>query len=84
MLIDSPKVKVSKVVEDTREMLSKDGVTKVRRRIVNILFPDPSGDVCKVTCFDPTFSLPKPGELWQLPPVKRLECFDGLIQNIMI
>lgn len=84
MLIESPKVKVSKVQEETREMLSKDGVSKVHRRIVNILFADPSGDICKVTCFDPSFPLPKVGEVWQLPPVKRLECFDGLIQNIMI
>lgn len=84
MLISSPKIKVQKVVSDDREMLSKDGVTKVTRKIVNILFVDPDGDPVKVTCFDPKFKLPSVGELWQLPPVKRLECFDGLIQQVMI
>lgn len=84
MLISSQKVKINKVSEDLREMLSKDGVTKVKRRIVNILFADSEGDVCKVTAFDPAFTLPKKGDLWELPPVKRLECFDGLIQNIMV
>lgn len=78
------KIKVKKVNVEEREFLNKDGQTKVRRKVVNIGFLDGDGDMCKVTAFDPAFPIPKDGEEWPLPPVKRLECFDGLIQNLMV
>lgn len=78
------KIKVKKVNREEREFLGKDGVTKVRRVVVNISFVDGDGDFAKVTAFDPSWPLPVEGSDWTLPPVKRLECFDGMIQNIMV
>lgn len=76
--------KVKKVVDETREMLGKDGVTKVQRRIVNIAIIDKDGDFVKVTSFDPKFTLPKEGADWEVPAPKRWECFDGMVQNVMV
>ena len=82
-MIGKIKGKVKKVVDETREMLGKDGQTKVQRRIVNIALIDKDGDFVKVTSFDPKFPLPKEGEEWEIPSVKKWECFDGMVQNVM-
>lgn len=83
-MIGKVKGKVKKVVDETREMLGKDGTTKINRRIVNIALIDKDGDFVKITAFDPKFTLPKEGEEWEAPPVKRFECFDGMVQNVMV
>lgn len=84
MLINNPKLKVSNITDETRQLLSKDGQTKINRRIVNILIVDADAGVIKVTAFDPSFPLPKVGDMWTLPTVKKYECFDGLVQNVMV
>lgn len=85
MLISSKlKLKVKKVNEETREFLAKDGTSKVSRRVVNIALVDDEGDFVKCTSFDPTWPIPKEGDMWSLPPVRRLECFDGMVQNVML
>lgn len=84
MLIKSNKVKVKKVSQEKRQFLNKDGVTKVERTVVNIAFVDDDGDFVKVTSFDPSWGVPKEGQDWTLPPVKKLECFDGMVQNVMV
>ena len=83
-MIGRIKGKVKKVKDEIREMLGKDGTTKVKRRIVNIGLADKDGDFVKVTSFDPSFTLPKEGDDWELPPIKRYECYDGMVQNVMI
>ena len=83
-MITPIKGKVKKVVDETREMLDKDGQTKRQRRIVNIAIIDHDGDFVKVTSFDPKFELPKEGQEWQVPQIKKFECFDGMVQNVMI
>ncbi len=84
MLIGSIKLKAKKVNSEDREFLGKDGVSKVKRRVVNISAIDKEGDFIKITSFDPTWPVPKDGEDFELPPVKRYECFDGMVQNIMV
>ena len=84
MLLANVKAKVKKVIEEDREMLDKDGVTKRQRHIVNIALVDGEGDLIKLTSFDPKFKLPKVGEEWAIPAIKRLECFDGIVQSIMV
>lgn len=84
MLLNGLKVKVKKVNEEVREFLGKDGVSKVKRRVVNIASVDKDGDFIKFTSFDPSWAVPKEGEEWQVPPVRRYECFDGMVQNIML
>lgn len=84
MLLEHLKLKVRKVIEEDREMLNKDGVTKRQAHIVNISLVDADGDMVKVTSFDPKFKLPKQGEEWALPPIKRYECFDGIVQSVMV
>lgn len=82
-MIAKIKGKVKKVVDELRPMLAKDGVTKVEKRVVNIALIDQEGDFVKVTSFDPKFPLPKEGEMWEVPTMKRWECFDGMVQNVM-
>ena len=82
-MIPPIKGKVKKVNDEEREMLGKDGNTKVKRRIVNIGLVDKDGDFIKVTSFDPSYQLPKEGEEWSFMP-KRWECFDGMVQNVMV
>lgn len=84
MLIKPLKFKVKKASSEVREFLNKDGVTKVKRTVVNIALIDDDGDFVKVTSFDPSWTVPKEGQEWTLPPVKKLECFDGMIQNVMV
>lgn len=84
MLIKNVKIKVKKVNAENREFLGKDGQTKVKRLVVNIAFLDGDGDMCKLTSFDPSWEIPKEGSDWVLPTVKRMECFDGMIQNVMV
>lgn len=83
-MIGKIKGKVKKVVDEKRLMLSKDGQTKVERRVVNIAVIDQDGDFVKVTSFDPQYQVPKEGEVWELPTIKRWECFDGMVQNVMV
>lgn len=83
MLISKVKLKAKKVSSEDREFLGKDGTSKVKRRVVNISAVDSEGDFIKITSFDPTWPVPESGAEFVLPPVKRLECFDGMIQNIM-
>lgn len=84
MLIHNIKLKAKKVVNEEREFLSKDGTSKVKRRVVNISCMDSEGDFVKITSFDPSWTIPKEGEDFQLPPVRKLECFDGMVQNVMV
>lgn len=84
MLFSGLKIKVKKIASENREFLGKDGTTKVKRLVVNIASVDKDGDFIKLTSFDPTWPLPKEGEEWVVPPVRRFECFDGMIQSIMV
>lgn len=78
------KVKVINVSFEEREFLSKDGTSKIKRKVLNFTATDPEGGWVKVTSFDPSFAVPKPGDSFQLPPVKKYEFFDGMIQNVMV
>lgn len=78
------KLKAKSVSDEIREFLGKDGTTKVKRRVVNIAASDKEGDWIKITSFDPSWSVPQKGQEFELPPVKRLECFDGIMQNVMV
>lgn len=78
------KLKAKSVSDEVREFLGKDGTTKVKRRVVNIAASDKEGDWIKITSFDPTWPIPSKGQEFELPPVKRLECFDGIMQNVMV
>lgn len=85
MLIpNGTKVKVKKVVSEVREFLGKDGITKVKRQVFNCTALDADGDIIKITSFDPAFPLPKDGSDWVLPFVKKLDCYDGLVQNLFV
>lgn len=85
MLIPSgTKLKAKSVSDEVREFLGKDGTTKVKRRVVNIAASDKEGDWIKITSFDPSWPIPSKGQEFELPPVKRLECFDGIMQNVMV
>lgn len=78
------KLKAKSVSDEEREFLGKDGQTKVKRRVVNISAADKEGDWIKITTFDPQWKIPAKGEEFELPPVKKLECFDGILQNVMV
>lgn len=78
------KLKAKSVSDEVRDFLGKDGTTKVKRRVVNIAASDKEGDWIKITSFDPTWPVPSKGQEFELPPVKRLECFDGIVQNVMV
>ena len=85
MLIPSgTKLKAKSVSDEVCEFLGKDGTTKIKRRVVNIAASDKEGDWIKITSFDPTWPIPSKGQEFELPPVKRLECFDGIMQNVMV
>lgn len=78
------KLKAKSVSDEVRDFLGKDGTTKIKRRVVNIAASDKEGDWIKITSFDPTWPIPSKGQEFELPPVKRLECFDGIMQNVMV
>lgn len=78
------KLKAKSVSDEVREFLGKDGTTKIKRRVVNIAASDKEGDWIKITSFDPSWPIPLKGQEFELPPVKRLECFDGIMQNVMV
>ena len=78
------KLKAKSVSDEVREFLGKDGTTKVKRRVVNIAASDKEGDWIKITSFDPSWPIPQKGQEFELPTVKRLECFDGIMQNVMV
>lgn len=78
------KVTVRSVKSELREFLNKDGQSKVKRLVVNISAVDGEGDWLKITAFDPTFELPKEKADWVLPTVRKFECFDGILQNVML
>lgn len=78
------KLKAKSVSDEVRDFLGKDGTTKVKRRVVNIASVDKEGDWIKITSFDPSWPIPSKGQEFELPPVKRLECFDGIMQNVMV
>lgn len=84
MLLKGNKVKVKKVVDEMREMLDKSGNTKVMRRVVNLGVLDKEGDIIKVTSFDPKYVVPKEGDDWEMPTPRKWECFDGIVQSVMI
>ena len=78
------KLKAKSVSDEVREFLGKDGTTKIKRRVVNIAASDKEGDWIKITSFDPSWPIPSKGQEFELPTVKRLECFDGIMQNVMV
>lgn len=80
-MLKFPAVKVAKVIETDREMLQKDGVTKRKAHIVNILCFDEDGDPIKITSFDPIYEMPKKGASW-VPPAKSWSCRDGIVQDV--
>lgn len=82
MLIEKIKLKAKKVLTEERDFLQKDGVSKVHRKIVKISCLDSSGDFVKITSFDPAWKIPAEGEEFLLPPVRRLECMDGIVQEV--
>lgn len=84
MLIKPMKVKINAVNDETRDFLGKDGTTKIKRRVVNLAFCDDDGQFCTLTAFDPAFDVPKVGDMFQLPRVKKMECFNGMIQELMV
>ena len=78
------KLKAKSVSDEVREFLGKDGTTKIKRRVVNIAASDKEGDWIKITSFDPSWPIPSKGQEFELPQVKRLECFDGIMQNVIV
>lgn len=78
------KLKARSVSDEVRDFLGKDGTTKVKRRVVHIAASDKDGDWIKITSFDPSWPVPSKGEEFELPAVKRYECFDGILQNVMV
>lgn len=84
MIIKKLMLKVKRVTSESRQFLGKDGVTKVQRQVVNIVGVDSDDDPFVITAFDPSFPLPKEGETWLVPSVKKFECFDGFVQKLLV
>lgn len=77
------KGKVLKVKEEDLELLSKDGVTKVKRHRVMMSMLVDDG-VMSIKSYDPTFTIPKAGEMFETPEVRKYENFDGLVAEVML
>lgn len=84
MIIKKLMLKVKRVTSESRQFLGKDGVSKVQRQVVNIAGVDADDDPIVITAFDPSFPLPKEGETWLVPAVKKFECFDGFVQKLLV
>lgn len=84
MIIKKLTLKVKRVTSESRQFLGKDGVSKVQRQVVNIVGSDADDDPFVITAFDPAFPLPKEGETWLVPAVKKFECFDGFVQKLLV
>lgn len=73
--------------EETRELVGKDGVKK-SAKVTHILmfFKSSTGAtfVYKVRAYDATFTLPAVGKDWESPDIKKYECYDGQVAEVMI
>lgn len=67
MIIKVQNLKVNKVVSEFRTFLGKDRCTFVQRLCVSIVGHDSDGDAFVISAEDPTFLLPKEGDIWTLP-----------------
>lgn len=67
MIIKTQNLKVDKVLSEFRSYLADDRCTFVQRLVVHIVGHDSEGDGFVIHAVDPTFLLPKEGDLWSLP-----------------
>lgn len=77
------KGKVLNLKEDDRELLQKDGVTKVTRHIVKLSMMTKDGMIV-LSAFDPKFEVPKIGQDWETPEIRRYENFDSFVGNVLV
>lgn len=72
---------------EERDLVGKDGVKK-HSKISHVLLM--VGDVGKVSevvnlrAYDADFDLPKVGEKWTTPRVRKYENFDGQVAEVMV
>lgn len=72
---------------ETRELVGKDGVKKTSRisHVLLSLKADNGGvEILNLRAFDATWELPKLGAKWTTPRVRRYECFDGQVADVMV
>jgi len=58
-----------------------------RNRISHVLLmcESPDGvEIANLRSFDAVWELPKIGEKWTTPRVKRYECYDGQVADVMV
>lgn len=71
---------------ENRELVGKDG-TKRQSVISHILIfgkNENGTEVYNVRSYDANFPLPPIGKEWETPPVKKYECFDGQVAEVMV
>lgn len=73
---------------EERELVGKDGA-KRRSKISHVLMLIPSDDgksqaVANVRAYDVDWELPKIGTKWVTSSIRKFECYDGNVAEIML
>ena len=71
---------------EMKDLVGKDGV-KRSNRISHVLVMCKSNagvEIVNLRAFDATWELPKIGVKWTSPRVKRYECFDGQVADVLV
>lgn len=71
---------------EERDLVGKDGNKKhlVVRRVLLSVKNGAKVEICNCRAYDTAFELPKPGAEWTTPPVRRYECFDGMVAEVSV
>ena len=72
---------------ESRDLVGKDGVkrtSKISHVLLSITNEGGGVEICNVRSFDATWEMPKVGVKWTTPRVKRYECYDGMVADVMV
>lgn len=71
---------------EDREMTGKDG-SKRLTKIAHVLLDVKSGEsreVVNIRCYDPKWTIPETGKVWESPRVKKYENYDGMVGDATV
>lgn len=75
---------------EPRELVGKDGkkrTTLISHVLLNCTTKrgdSQSVEICNVRAYDAKFPLPEVGKSWTTPRVRKYECFDGTISEVLV
>lgn len=71
---------------EQREMTDKNGGKRMSN-IAHVLLDCKNGEsreVVNIRCYDPSWTLPEIGKVWESPRIKKYENYDGMVGDATV